>query len=212
MTPEQFLSRCRGLWHVAPLGAWDRIDSHGLRTAQELIDGSNEPDDRRAELTDAPRREIVHLKVDEQEVALRDQEPLTRRRDLASLLGDDMTVPDWIRLLNRRVYLFVDQSAKARLVDKYVKLTGGQDVLVFSPRRLLDVAKDRIELADQNSGALARTASAYKLRDTFMPIARFPDKVPKEVTIVGGLSDEEVRHVVMRVDRVTTDGSKLVAP
>lgn len=206
MTPEQLLSRCRGLWHVAPSGAWAQIQRHGLRTAQQLIEASDLPEPERSELASTPRPANVPLTVDGETVVLRDQQALTRRKDLDDLLGKDMTVADWIALLNRRSYLFADQAAKTRFVDKHVAASGAQEVLIFSPRRLVELHGSRLELADQAANALGRTATSYRFRDTFMPVARFPDRLPKEVTIPDGLSADEVAAVVMRAERVTPEG------
>ncbi len=37
MTPEQFLSRCKVICHVGPVGVWEHIADHGFRTAEQLI-------------------------------------------------------------------------------------------------------------------------------------------------------------------------------
>lgn len=207
MTPEQFLQRCKALWHVGPLGSWERIARHGLRTAQQLIDGATLDDEMRARLTREPRAAGVPMRIGDETVVLRDQEPLTRRKDLGALLGEGVTVADWMDLLNRRVYLFTDRVAKDKLVTKYAAIDGCQEVLAISPMRLLEVARHRLELADQNTGAIKRTSAAYKDRHSFVPLSQFPDRVPKEVTIVDGLEVDEIRRVVHRVERVHADRS-----
>lgn len=204
VNPEQFLHRCPALWHVAPAGAWATIRETGLRTAAQLIAASDlEPDERRA-MEETPRPDAVTLQVDGAEVRLRDQAPLLKA-DLSAVLEPGISVADWVQLLNRRVYLFADRTAMDKLLTKYIELDGAQEVISFSPRRLLDTAPFQIELAAQNTGALARRSGQYKGRDTFLSISRSPDKRPAEVTIVDGLED---LASVVRVERYDADGTR----
>jgi hypothetical protein len=71
------------------------------------------------------------------------------------------------------------------------------------------VAGPRIELAAQNTGAIARKAGPQKGLDTFMPLARFPDRKPAEVTVVDGLDD---LSVVVRAERHRANGDRDVLP
>src|SRR5262249_9701904 len=104
MTPEQFLNRCKVGCHVGPHGAWEHIEKHGFRTAEQLIMDADVSEEQRQELLTTPRRESVHLRVRGGEVALRDQGPLFARKDLKPILDKGLDVSDWIQLLNRRVY------------------------------------------------------------------------------------------------------------
>jgi hypothetical protein len=198
VTPEQFLNRCKQMWHIAPAGAWEAISTTGLRTAEQLIAAGDLDDETRAGLLTAPRPEAARFEVDGHPVVLRDQEPLLRA-DLSSLLQPGTELSDWITLLNKRVYLFTDATAMQKMLAKYVERDGAQEVLAFSPRRLLDAARPQIELSAQNAGAIARRSDPYKGRDSFVSITRFPDKKPAEVTIVDGLPD--LSGIVMRVER-----------
>jgi hypothetical protein len=207
VTPEQFTTRCRAIWHVAPSGAWETINVHGLRTAGQLIAAADLDAATRERLQTTPRRESERLRVDGREIALRDQGRLFTRKDLSTVLADGIDVADWIRLLNRRVYLFTDRAAKDTLLEKYVERDGAQDVLTFSPTRLLAYAGQRLELADQNTGAIARRPGPQKHFDTFLPVSRFPDKKPKEVTVVDGIDD---LTVVVRAERYHRGGQREV--
>ena len=188
----QFLEQCKSLWHVAPAGAWDRISRRGFLTAEQLIGEAQLDEGERRTLLTAPRRHPVSLKLESGQVTLRDQGPLFKTKDLQSILGDGLSIADWIHLLNRRVYFFTDQKNMQALVDKYVKLEGAQDVLILSPMRLYDVAKNRIELAAQNTGAIARRPGVKKYRNTFMPVGQFPNQKPSEVTVLDGVDDLSV--------------------
>lgn len=204
MTPEQFLTRCPSLWHVAPPGSWATIKEMGLLTAAQLIDAAELDEERRSELHEMPRRHPVPLRVSDADVVLRDQGPLFKA-DLESFLEPGVTVADWVKLLNRRVYLFTNKAAMQKVLAKYVESDGAQDVITISPRRLLETMRPKIELSAQNAGAIARRTDPYKGRDTFLSISRSRDRQPAEVTIVDGLDD---LSAVVRVERHSADGTR----
>jgi hypothetical protein len=205
MNPDQFLNRCKLVCHVGPLGVWDQISKHGFRTAEQLIEASDLPEDEKALLSSTPRRESVRLNVEGDEVHLRDQGPLFARKDLDSVLGDGLEVADWIRLLNRRVYFFNDETQMRKLLDKYVELEGAQEVVWLSPFRMLEVEGLRLELTRQNTGAIARKAGTQKMADTFVPLSSFPDRKPIELTVVDGFDDLKP---VVRAERYFSDGRR----
>jgi hypothetical protein len=199
MTEEEFLARCKRLSHVAPAGAWESFQKNGLRTAELLILQADLDGSRQQDLLTRIRPDAVTLRLGTQEVTIRDQGPLLARKDLTSLLGDGMTVEEWVRILNKRVYLFVDPAARDKLMSKYVERDGAQDLIVFSPLGLWRTARGRLELSSQNTGAVARISTAYKFRETFLPVSRFPNRTPAEVTIADGLDDLSAVAEVMRV-------------
>jgi hypothetical protein len=209
VTPDQFLDRCKRICHVGPEGSWSRIATHGFRTAEQLIQKATLDDARRTELLTMPRAESVRLEVDGDEVVLRDQEPLFARKDLDAVLGDGLDIDSWVQLLNRRVYFYTDEVPMKKLLDKYVERDGAQEVIWLSPLRLLRAAGGRLELAAQNTGAVARRGGTQKTLDTFVPLARFPDRKPNEVTVVDGLDEIEA---VVRVERFLADGTRIALP
>lgn len=117
-----------------------------------------------------------------------------------------MTVADWIQLLNRRVYLFAERPGRDTLTKKYAARHGSQEIIAVEPVRLLTLAGERVELADQNTGAIARVSHPYKLRDTFKSVDQFRNRRPKEITVVNGFTSVEILDAVSRVDRVGADG------
>jgi hypothetical protein len=202
---DQFLQRCKHMWHVAPAGAWDSIAARGIRTAEQLIGAADLSDDERSVLLTQPRPTDVTLKVDGVAVVLRDQAPLLKHPDLPSIMEDGLSVAEWVALLNRRVYLFTTPAPMKALLAKYAELHGAQDRISFSPMRLSQVVAGQLELTTTNTGAIARTKGVQKRRGDFLPLSRVPGNVsPKEVTIVGGLDD---LSAVTRVERHYPDGT-----
>lgn len=52
------------------------------------------------------------LNIDGTIVTLRDQAPLMKRNDLASLMEDGLTVAEWINVLDQRAYLVTNRAAR----------------------------------------------------------------------------------------------------
>jgi hypothetical protein len=207
VTPEQFLDRCKLICHVGPAGVWDQIAKHGFRSAEQLIIDADLPDAEREHLLSTPRREAVRLHVHGEEVILRDQGHLFARNDMKSILDSGLDVSDWIHLLNRRVYFFATEAPLQRLRDKYVESDGAQDVIWLSPLKILEVEGIRLELSSHNTGAVARKSGPQKTADTFLPLYRFPDKRPAEVTVLGGFED---LTPVFRAERCFRDGRRVL--
>jgi hypothetical protein len=209
MNPDRFIELCPSLWHVGPEGSWDGIVRHGFRTAAQLIRRADLDEERAAELWTKPRPESVRLTVDGAPVVLRDQEPLFRKKDAASILGDGTDAEDWVRILNSRMYLFAERAPMETFRDRYVQRDGAQDVLTISPWRLVQTAGSRVQLASQNTAAIARKAGVQKEHETFSSVVAFPNRRPKEVTVIDGLDD---LSVVTRAERHYADGRREVLP
>jgi hypothetical protein len=207
MTPEQFLDRCKLICHVGPAGVWEQIAKHGFRSAEQLIMDADLPDAEREQLLSTPRREAVRLHVHGDEVILRDQGPLLARNDVKSILESGLDVSEWIHLLNRRVYFFATEAPLQKLRDKYIESDGAQDVIWLSPLKILEVEGIRLELASQNTGAVARRNGPQKTADAFLPLYRFPDKRPAEVTVLDGFED---LTPVYRAERCYRDGRRVL--
>ncbi len=205
MTPAEFVKLCPTLWHVAAPGAWDRIRQHGFLTASQIIERSTLSADERQRLVSTPRRTSIELDVEGTPFVLRDQGPLLKKKDLDSILEEGMTTADWLRLLDDRVYFFAQRTHMEKLRDKYALLNDSVEVITLSPLGLVKAAGDLLELANQNTGAVARTKERYKTRDTFKPLSLFPARRPNEVTVRGGLPPSSL-NAVLTVVRWHSDG------
>ena len=205
MTPEQFLNRCKTICHVGPAGVWEQISRYGFRTAEQLILEADLTDEERQRLLSEPRQKAVQLQVHGQVVTLGDQGPLFARKDLKSVQDSGLDISDWIHLLNRRVYFFTDQTSMQKLLEKYVQTDGAQDVVWLSPLKLLETEGLQLELTSRNTGAIARRSGPQNAGDTFVPLFRFPDRRPAEVTALGGFDD---LTSVFRAERCSPDGRR----
>jgi len=80
-------------------------------------------------------------------------------------------------------------------------------VIWLSPLKVLEAEGIRLELASHNTGAIARRSGPQKAADTFVPLFRFPDRLPAELTMLGGLDD---MTPVFRAERCFRDGRRLL--
>jgi hypothetical protein len=193
MTPDQFKKWCPGLWHVAPGGTWEIIREHGFKTASQLQSVAVPAGDDDSVVIETTQGSYVR-----------------KRRDPATYMGDEETTKAWVSLLDARVYLFASRLPMDKLLAKQIARDGGaQDVLIISTQRLLDAVRPSIELSSQNSSAVARVPSAEKCADMFLPLSRFPDKRPAEVTVLDGF---DAKGIVIRAERHYADGHYDVLP
>jgi len=193
MTPDQFKKWCPGLWHVAPGGTWELIREQGFKTAAQLQSVAVPAGDGAGEVVETSQGSYVR-----------------KRRDPASYVGDEEMVAAWVALLDARVYLYANRVPMDKLLAKQIARDGGaQDVLIISTQRLLDAMRPSIELSSQNSSAIARVPTIEKSHETFLPLSRFPDKRPAEVTVVEGF---DAKGIVIRAERHYADGHYDVLP
>ena len=205
MKQEQFLNRCKVICHVGPGGVWEQIANHGFRTAEQLILQADLDEEERQTLLTTPRKESVRLSVGGEDVILRDQDSLFARKDLKPFLDSGLDISDWVRLLNQRVYFFADETPYKKFLDRYVERDGSQDVIWLSPLKLLAVEDIQLELTSKTAAAVARRTDPQRTADTFVPLFRFPDKRPTEVTVLNGLGD---LSSVVRAERHFSDGRR----
>jgi hypothetical protein len=180
------------LFHAAPYGSWESIAAHGLRTAEVLAAASG---------GDLTKLRDDWLLVEGEEgavIAIRDQRPMLRA-NIADHL-DRVTLPEWLALLNQRVFLFARQKDLTTLLSRYA--SSGQDVLALDTSRLLAAAQGSVEVSTVTSGEpVAWKSCPCRGRSTFVPLSEYrgPAADIEEVTVVGGLAD--VRPLVRRVMR-----------
>jgi hypothetical protein len=188
---------------VAPAGAWESVSQNGFQTAEQLIMGADLDDAARTVLLTQPRAEMVKLSVHGGEATLRDQSSLAARKDLATILGDEMTIPDWVRLINKRVYFYTNDLSMRKMLAKNVERFGAQDLMILSPMRILNACGGRIEMSGQNAGAVARRKGNERLVDIFKSISLSPNGPVAELTVVDGIAD---LSVVVHAERHHADG------
>jgi hypothetical protein len=189
------------LVHVTFGRGWDNVQTSGcLMSVTTLVKeaGINGPDT--VDLVSSYRQSLTSVTLpDGTHAVLRDQ--LRRRKDVDSALKD-LTEREWLRLLNARVFLFPSGHKRiSELVEAYTKRGYEQEVISFETAELLNGYEPEVEVCTVNSGTFSRTKAPSRGRDTFVPLAKFPEKSlarVQEVTVFDRLhiDDKSVRGVM----------------
>jgi hypothetical protein len=198
------------LFHTAVDGSWPSIREHGLLSTEGLLDRWEVAEQTRRELLTTVRAESTVIEHPVHGIAVvRDQGPLHPPSLQAALI--DLTVEQWLQLLNERVFLFLQRSQVDALVGARQYRDHPNLVISVDTASLVAAYESRVELCRINSGFAQRHNHTSRGSATFLPIAEYEHParaVPrsgaaydvKEFTVVGGVPDL-VDHVV-RVERV----------
>ena len=103
---------------------------------------------------------------------IRDNRPINETVLRRTLVG--MTEPEFYRLLNGRVFLWLPERRLTKLREAPPYRERQHDILVVSTERLMSAYADRIELSPLNSGAVHPAADYPRGQGTFSRIADYP--------------------------------------
>jgi hypothetical protein len=160
------------LFHMADVRAWPTIERLGLRSTTSLLDELGVDGDLRHRL-EAQRRP-VETAFDSPvmgRVVIRDQKPLNTGKLAACLT--DMTVDEWLRLLNRKVFFWPHQKRVEELLGAKAYRDRAHLVLTVDTASLVGVYSPAITLAAINTGATLYDPQP-RGSDTLLPIAEYP--------------------------------------
>lgn len=151
VTPQTFSELYPRLYHLAHQDAWESIRRHGLLSTSSLLDLWEVNGKERSAIETEIRRDEVELRHPRRgAIFIRDQKPLYERKLRKALI--DCTVPEWCRLLNRRVFfwptverLITHISARHNRGRKHL-------VLTLDSYRLAAAYEKTITLCPLNSG------------------------------------------------------------
>jgi Family of unknown function (DUF7002) len=182
-------------------GSWPSIQAHGLLSTAGLIELFQVPQPRRTQLLTQHRpRSVPLVHPIYGRAVVRDQKPLQPTK-LAQLLSD-MTVGQWVRLLNSQVFFWLHPDRLARFLNAAAYRSRPHLVLTIDTRSLVRVHADRVRLSHLNSGATAhmigrRGSTTFKaIADVRHPRSRQrPPKHLVELAVLGGVPDIAVHTV-----------------
>jgi hypothetical protein len=154
MLVDELIEYYPRLYHMAEDGSWPSIRRYGLLSTAALVDLFEVPEPQRTELLTQHRPDLVSLThPDHGHAVIRDQKPLQTTK-LEQLLTD-MTVTEWIRLLNEQVFFWVHPERLLTLLNARAYQSRPHLVLTVSTQSLVKAHEERIRLARINSGATA---------------------------------------------------------
>ncbi len=121
MTPFQLAQEHPRLWHVTAADAVPSILDRGLLTTADILARWGvDPTQRDGYLT---RRRPVPVTLTHPalgSIVINDNAPLNERK-LTAVLDDGLTAPDWLRMLNSRLFFFVDRTSLPQPCVRSVK-------------------------------------------------------------------------------------------
>jgi len=98
-------------WHAAEAGTWGRIKEHGLLSTTGLLDlyGIEGEERRQIESERRPNPRVITA-AERAPAVIRDQRPLQLGPLELALADSGLTVEDWCRELNRRVFFWLSEK------------------------------------------------------------------------------------------------------
>jgi Family of unknown function (DUF7002) len=208
ITPEEFVSHYPRLYHMAELGTWSSIRSHGLLSTSALLDlyGINGKERRQIECCRRPQSVTIrHEKYGP--AVIRDQKPISDSALSKCLEG--MTPTEWYRLLNERVFFWVARERVLGLLSARTYRNREHTVLTIDTAKLLKLHHERVTLSPINSGSTVYNPQP-RGPDTFQTLGTYPfekwqqkrrsaTKAVAELAV--GYSVPNIRELVLRVER-----------
>ena len=177
MTADQLARLHPTLYHMADGRNRGNLAALGLLSTTALLDRFAIAGDERDAVEAAHRPATVRIPAAGPHPQLghahvRDQRPLEESA-LAKCLTGGLTVAQWYRMLNGRVYFWPTRDRLDRMLRVYAR-AAEQVVLEVDTAALCDRHGDRIELSHINSGfASLRYPPARRGPGTFVPLADF---------------------------------------
>lgn len=184
---------------MAAPGSWTSIKKHGLLSTAALLDLFEVTDADRESLRRRRHHSSVRVTHPTHGVAvIRDQKALHDSM-LAKCLRGRASVDEWRRLLDSRVFFWVDESRLRRLRDAREYRADRQTVILVDTRKLVERYGPRIRLAPMNTGA-TRSVTHFRDLDTFTSIENYSRLKVVELTLDHAVPD--IAELVVRVEEV----------
>jgi hypothetical protein len=204
MSPEEFARRHPRLYHLTSPGAVEGIRMLGLLPTIGLLDLYEISGAKREEIAGKIRPASVTIRHPVHGSAtITDNIPMNERA-LLSCLDDGLTISDWLRMLNERVFFWPDEQSVATHLGASARRGIERLVMVFDTRSMAEAHHEKIEISPINSGSTIRKPARRGL-NTFSAIHRYEYRewqalrgkrdVVKEITVVGGVRNVD-RHLI----------------
>lgn len=173
LTAAYIAERWPRLFHMAEAGSWPAIEQNGLLSTSALLDLFEVEGEEREAVEATRRAESVRITHPEHgEAWIRDNKPINETVLKRTLVG--MTLPEWYRTLNGRVFfwLTIDRLDRLRKAGAYAERE--HDILTIDTAALLETHASTVELAHLNTGAVHAAADYVRGAGTFRRIPEYP--------------------------------------
>lgn len=173
---------------MAEAGSWPNIRQHGLLSTESLLDLFEITGQRRKEILTRRRQKPVPIEHPKHgHAVIRDQKALSEEK-LAGCLMDGLTPALWLRMLNTKVFFWVDPKRLAGLRNARAYRRERQLVLTVNTGEFLEAYAERVILSDRNTGTTSPIAHP-RGRDTFLPLREDDRRRTVELVIERGVPD-----------------------
>lgn len=207
---DELVRHYPSLYHTAEVSAFESIERFGLLSTTAILDLVRYGATERKKIEDQPRRQSVALEYDDGgQFVIRDQRPLSASK-LAGCLQDGITVEEWCRLLNRKVYFWVDKRRVTTLLSAAPYKDREHLVFEVDTRSLVEAHKSDVTLAAMNTGstnpiAHKRGKSTICSLDSFPYQDRLKRRLPVAVELCIDYSVPSIFDHVIAVWRASAD-------
>jgi hypothetical protein len=211
VTTDELIENYPLLYHMAWEGSWPSIREEGLLTTSQLVEACDpEPEIRDAILARRRPSTITLTHPTRGHVMIRDQAPL--RPQFLDRSLTDMSVSEWLAVLNNRVFFWLHPDSLARLLNARLYKKHAHDVLIVNTASLVSTHGDRVMLSAINSGATLYPNAAQRGSETFIRVQDFPLSKRRgrrllnritELAVIDGVSD--IADHTVRVERRRQD-------
>jgi hypothetical protein len=203
---QELVKDCPTIYHMAEQGSWPSIYERGLLSTTALLDLYCVRGSARQAIESQRRPRSVSLEHAElPRAVIRDQFPMSDS-GLLRCLPRHISPMDWYKLLNCRVFFWLNRSRLLRLLNAGTYREEAHDVLEISTQELLDNYFEKIWFCAMNSGC---TKPMPHPRDetTFRRISDYPysfwrTKRPRKERVVEFVVDYGVPDIRKYVRRV----------
>lgn len=178
---------------MAEDGSWPNILKHGLLSTTAILDKWGIVGNERKRLESQLRLEIVSLNHENYGIAkLRDQKAM-KPELLSKCLPTSISVGDWCRYINGRVFFWADWTNLKRLLSAQSYINKPHIVITLDTVRLVNSYREKITLSDINTGSTfprkGKTEPERRNFNTFRKIPDFDSRYVRELAVDYGIPD-----------------------
>lgn len=203
MTPDELSTVHPRIFHMAADGAWTHIRRYGLMSTAAILDlaGIRGQDREAIEEERRPESVVVTIPGGDRFV-LRDQKPLHPDKLESCLVG--MTVPEYLRLLNGKVFFWPTRLRCEQLLQARAYRESAHTVIEIDTERLLRAHSTSVTLSRINAGAVLYNPPE-RGAGTFVPLDQVPfDEWRRTRSRTRAIAEVAVDYAVPNVEAVTS--------
>jgi hypothetical protein len=152
MNLEKLIELHPRIYHMAERGTWDSIRTNGLMSTTAVLDHLDIQGLDRARFETEHRDQKMDVRAGHpSNIVLRDQKPMPEGR-LLQALTDGTTPTQWYKLINEKVFFWVEEERLHRLLGARDYRNLEHDVLTLDSAALIPAYAEKIWLCHMNSG------------------------------------------------------------